>query len=277
MFVRRTAVQAVEQMRDNLMDLSFSGPTFTIMAKARFGLATKFISAGALRGSLGGRSGDFMNLIAANHVKIDKPADFEGKTLGAFALDGGITHCAPIYLFRKFGVDETRIKWKTMPFHQMPEALEAGEIDIAICVEPLVTEMQRRGLGHAVDEVLGGTSVALAATGNPSLVSNWWATADSVERHPELFEHTAEALAEAVDVIYEDPKAAMDAMAVHTGKDSSLLREIGFRTVFFHAFAANAPELRSMYEAWVKVLKGASLLDGDVDVEAFFTQAQVSG
>ncbi|MFA7679093.1 MAG: ABC transporter substrate-binding protein [Pigmentiphaga sp.] len=114
-FVARTAVQAVEQMRNNEMDLSFSGFTFTIMAKERFGLATKFISAGALRGDFAGKSADFMNVLAAKHVKIEKPSDFEGKRLAVFALDGGITHCAPVYLFRKLGLDASSMHWKTIP------------------------------------------------------------------------------------------------------------------------------------------------------------------
>src|SRR5690606_4042510 len=168
-FVARTAVQAVEQMRNNEMDLSFSGPTFTIMAKERFGLATKFISAAALRGDFAGKSADFMNILAAKGVKIEKPSDFEGKRLAVFALDGGITHCAPVYLFRKLGLDASSMQWKTMPFHQMPAAMAAGEVDVALCVEPLITEMVRQGLGYPVDTVLGEGSLAMSTTGNPSL------------------------------------------------------------------------------------------------------------
>jgi len=269
-FVQRSAVQAIEDMRADRMDLTFSGPTLTIMARERFGLPSRFVSAAALRGTYAGRSADFMNLIARHDVVIERPSDFEGKRLGAFALDGGITHSAPLHLFNQHGVDVSRVQWVPMPFHKMPDALAAGEIDVAICVEPLVTLMLRRGLGRAVDEVLGEGSLAMASTGNPSLVSNWWTTQAACARNPELFAATADALAEAVGVVYADPSAALDAMARHTGQDSALLREIGFKTTLFHPFGMDDPEVKAMYRGWVTVLRGAGLLDHDIDVEQFF-------
>lgn len=269
-FVRRSAVQAIEDMRADRMDLTFSGPTLTIMARERFGLPSRFVSSGALRGSYGGRSADFMNVIARTGVIIERPSDFEGKRLAAFALDGGITHSAPLHLFNRLGVDVSRLEWVPMPFHEMPDAMAAGTVDVAISVEPLVTIMLRRGLGYAVDEVLGKGSLAMSSTGNPSLVSNWWTTQDAYARKPELFTATAGALAEAVGVVYADPAGALDAMARHTGQDSALLREIGFSTTLFHPFGMDDPEIKSMYRSWVTVLRGAGLLDHDVDIELFF-------
>jgi len=245
-FVQRTAVQAIEDMRADRMDLTFSGPTLTIMARERFGLASRFVATAALRGSYGGRNADFMNIIARKDVSIARPGDFEGKRLAAFALDGGITHSAPLYLFNRHGIDVSSVQWVPMPFHKMPDALAAGEIDVAVCVEPLVTIMLRRGLGYAVDEVLGEGSLAMASTGNPSLVSNWWTTREAYARNPALFAATAEALAEAVDAVYRDPSAALDAMARHTGQDSALLREIGFDTTLFHPFGMDDPAVKAV-------------------------------
>lgn len=269
-FVQRSNVQAIEDMRAGRMDLSFSGPTLTIMAHEKFGLNTKFVSAAALRGSFNGHAADFMNVVARNGVEIRAPNDFEGKTLGVFALDGGITHSAPLYLFNKHGVDASTITWKTMPFHKMADALEAGEIDVAICVEPFITLMRRRGLGEAVDAVFGAGTLAMAATGNPSLVSNWWTTRETYAANPALFEATNATLNEAIQRIYADPPAALDAMARQTGQEVRLLRDIGFETTFFHACTMDAPEIKDMYAAWVKVLQGAGLLDRPVDCGKFF-------
>ena len=113
-------------------------------------------------------------------------------------------------------------------------------------------------------------SLAMSTTGNPSLVSNWWGSQAAYARNPELFDATAEVLAEAAAVVYREPAAALDAMARQTGRDSALLREIGFSTSFFHPFAPGAPEVRAMYAGWARVLRGAGLLDTDVDVDAFF-------
>lgn len=269
-FVERSNVQAIEDMRAGRMDLSFSGPTLTIMAREKFGLDTKFVSAAALRGSYNGHSADFMNVVAANGVEIRKPADFEGKRVAVFALDGGITHSAPLFLFNRHGVDASTIEWKTMPFHKMADAMAAGEVDVAVNVEPFVTMMRRRGLGTTVDEVLGAGSLAIAATGNPSLVSNWWTTRDTYRANPALFEATNAALNEAIERIYADPGAALDAMSRQTGQKLDLLREIGFQTTFFHPFELASPEIRAMYDGWVGVLRGAGLLAGPVDCAGFF-------
>ncbi|WP_029041346.1 ABC transporter substrate-binding protein [Cucumibacter marinus] len=269
-FVARTNVQAIEDMRAGRMDISFSGPTLTIMAREKFGLDTRFISAAALRGSYGGREADFMNIVAANGVEIARPKDFEGKRLGVFALDGGITHSGPLYLFNKHGVDATAIQWRTMPFHRMADAMADGEIDIAVNVEPFVTMMLRRGLGKTVDEVFGGGSLAMATTGNPSLVSNWWTTRETYDAHPELFIETNAVLNEAIEQIYADPEAGLDAMSRQTGQDLTLVREIGLSTSFLHACAIDAPEIREMYERWAGVLRGAGLLEKEVDCSVFF-------
>ncbi|MEO9613884.1 MAG: ABC transporter substrate-binding protein [Nitratireductor sp.] len=269
-FVERTNVQAIEDMRAGRMDLSFSGPTLTIMAHEKFGLDTKFVSAAALRGSYNGHSADFMNIVAARGVDIRVPADFEGKTIAVFALDGGITHSAPLYLFNKHGVDAATIHWKTMPFHRMADAMAAGEVDVAVNVEPFVTLMRRRDLGTTVDEIFGAGSLAMAATGNPSLVSNWWTTRQAYQEKPELFEAVNAALNEAIERIYADQGAALDAMSRQTGQRLDLLREIGFQTSFFHACPMNAPEIRGMYEDWVRVLQGAGLLQEPVDCGRFF-------
>ncbi|MDH7798931.1 MULTISPECIES: ABC transporter substrate-binding protein [unclassified Beijerinckia] len=269
-FVDRTNVQAIEDMRAGQMDISFSGPTLTIMARERFGLDTKFVSAAALRGSMNGHTADFMNIVARDGIQIEKPQDFENKTLAAFALDGGITHSAPLYLFNNHGVDTNKIAWKTMPFHKMPDALAAGEVDVAICVEPFITIMRRRGLGREVDEVFGAGSLAMAATGNPSLVSNWWTTKKTYAENPELFIATNDILNEAIAAIYDDPSAALDAMARQTGQQIGILREIGFQTTLFHAFPLNAPDVQNMYAGWVRVLHGAGLLEKPIDCSGFF-------
>ena len=269
-FVQRTNVQAIEDMRAGRMDLSFSGPTLTIMARERFGLNTKFVSAAALRGAYNGRQADFNNIVAAHGVEITQPSDFEGKRLGVFALDGGITHSGPLYLFNKHGVDAATIQWRTMPFHRMADAMSAGEIDIAVNVEPFVTMMTRRGLGRTVDDVFGCGSLAMATTGNPSLVSNWWAVRETFDANPALFVETNAVLNEAINQICADPEAGLDAMSRQTGQKLELLREIGLRTSFLHACAMDAPEIREMYERWARVLRGAGLLERDVDSSVFF-------
>ncbi len=267
-FVERSQVQAIEDMRSGRMNLSFSGPTLTIMAWQRFGLETRVVSPAAIRGSYAGRSADFCNLYARTDVVVNTPHDFEGLRLGAFALDGGITHSAPLHLLRRAGVDVQRLQWRPMQFYKMPDALERGEIDVAICVEPFTTQIEARGLGRAVDHVLGADTLAQAATGNPSLVSNWWTTRAAYERNPELFDLTHDALAEATAAVYADPERAFDALSRHTRGDLRLLREVGFKSTVFFPFSLQSPTLRGMYQSWVDVLRGAGLLDAPVDVAA---------
>lgn len=265
-FVERSAVQAIEDMRAGRMNLSFSGPTLTIMAWQRFGLETRVVSPAAIRGSYAGRTADFCNIYARTGIAVQEARDLANLRLGAFALDGGITHSAPLQLLKRAGIDVSHLQWRPMPFYQMPGALERGEIDVAICVEPFTTQIESRGVGYPVDNVLGADTLAMAATGNPSLVSNWWTTRAAYEQDPQLFDLTHDALAEATAAIYADPERAFDALARHTRGDLSLLRNVGLKSTVFFPFSLQSPTLRNMYQRWVDVLRGAGLLDGDVDV-----------
>lgn len=265
-FVERSAVQAIEDMRSGRMNLSFSGPTLTIMAWQRFDLETRVVSPAAIRGSYAGRTADFCNVYARHDVPVREPRDFENLRLGAFALDGGITHSAPLHLLKRAGVDVQRLQWRPMPFHQMPAALERGDIDVALCVEPFTTQIESRGLGYPVDHVLGAATLAMAATGNPSLASNWWTTRASYAHDPQLFDLAHDALAEATAAIYADPEQGFDALARHTRGDLRLLREVGLKSTVFFPFSLQSPTLRTMYQRWVDVLHGAGLLDRPVDV-----------
>lgn len=269
-FVERSQAQAIEDMRSGRMNLSFSGPTLTIMAWQRFGLATRVVSPAAIRGSYAGRSADFCNMYARKGVSVRTAKDLEGLRLAAFALDGGITHSAPLYLMRRMGLDTDSIRWCPMPFFKMPGALEREEIDVAICVEPFTTRIEAQGLGHAVDHVFGAESLAMASTGNPSLVSNWWTTRESYEREPMMFDLAHDALAEATAAVYADPERGFDALARHTRGDLKLLREVGLKSTVFFPFSLQSPTLHAMYERWVQVLQGAGLLEHEVDVAALF-------
>lgn len=151
-------------------------------------------------------------MIAAGE-SITRPADLAGKVVATNQIGSG-PQVAAQAAYLKDGGDPDALKWVTMPFNEMIEAVKSHKVDAAAIVEPFITKALDQGLeqvfspylapGNEVLEPGGATTVLVAST--PYLAEK----ADVAER-------VQKAIAEAMKVASEDRSRVEKALVEHAG------------------------------------------------------------
>jgi NitT/TauT family transport system substrate-binding protein len=100
--------------------------------------------------------------------------DFNGKTIAANGLKG-IVQYAPAAWVDKNGGDAKTLKFVEMTFPEMPAALSAGRVDVAVVSEPYVTDAKKAG--RVVSNCFDGVA-------NDFLISAYFTTTAWAKAHP---------------------------------------------------------------------------------------------
>lgn len=105
------------------------------------------------------------------------------------------------------GADPSGVQWIAMPFPGMVEAMERGDVEAAVAVQPFVGQMMAAGGVHISRVSEPGSSVPA-----------YFAKADFVDTHPEL----AERLAAVINRAWDYGNANRDEMKQRFVKDADL-------------------------------------------------------
>jgi NitT/TauT family transport system substrate-binding protein len=81
-------------------------------------------------------------LVAAPNGTIKRPEEAEGKKI-AVTSTGSISDLALMSVLQSKDVDISTIKWVPMPLPDMGPALQRGNVDGAVAIEPFVTLTQK--------------------------------------------------------------------------------------------------------------------------------------
>ena len=126
---------------------------------------------------------------------IDSIADLEGKTLGVQGVRSG-SDLAVLLAAEDEGIDPESITQVAIPFSGMQAALESGQVDAVMAVDPFASQIESAGM-----ENLGN----MQAKYTPNVNSTVWAATDEwLAENSELAEKFVAAMEDAVEY-YDDP------------------------------------------------------------------------
>ena len=143
-----------------------------------------------------------ISLVARKDLKIEKPADLEGRKVGV----SGLNNVMDMFLrkwMRKAGADDRKVTLIEVQIPQIPDMIRNGTIDAATAVEPIRSAVAASGAGNIVAEFFADV--------NPDvLVSGWIATGNYARENPAIVKGFREAVDEALVYIDTNPADLRD-------------------------------------------------------------------
>ncbi|MET7474341.1 ABC transporter substrate-binding protein [Streptomyces sp. NPDC005648] len=168
---------------------------FSLMLAQSNGVALKAISNGVA--STGVQGKDFGALLVRKGSSLKSAKGLEGKKVAVNTLKN-VVELSVRESVTKAGGDPDKVKMVEIPFDQMPAALDKGEVDAAMAVEPALTTIKDQGgqeIASPLVDVAPGLTVAMYFTSaryaqqNPAVVKGFQtATAQSLayaDAHPD--------------------------------------------------------------------------------------------
>ncbi|MFI8230421.1 ABC transporter substrate-binding protein [Streptomyces sp. NPDC085900] len=168
---------------------------FSLMLAQTNGVALKAISNGVA--STGVQGKDFGATLVKKDSSIKTAKDLEGKKVAVNTLKN-IVELSVRESVKKAGGDPDKVKFVEIPFDQMAAALDKGQVDAAMAVEPALTTIKAQGgreIASSLVDVAPDLTVAMYFTSqqyaqqNPAVVKKFrTATAQSLayaDSHPD--------------------------------------------------------------------------------------------
>jgi NitT/TauT family transport system substrate-binding protein len=168
---------------------------FSLMVAQSNGVSLKAISNGVASTGIQGK--DFGAAVVKKDSSIKTAKDLEGKKVAVNTLKN-IVELSVRASVKKAGGDPDKVKFVEIPFDQMPAALDKGQVDAAMPVEPALTTIRDQGgreIASPLVDVAPNLTVAMYFTSpqyaqkNPAVVKKFQqATAESLayaDAHPD--------------------------------------------------------------------------------------------
>ncbi|MFD4602703.1 ABC transporter substrate-binding protein [Streptomyces sp. NPDC058464] len=172
----------------------FSNMTSLMIAQSS-GVPVQAIANGVASTGVAGK--DFGGLVVKKGSSITSPKQLEGKKVAVNTLKN-INETAVRESVRKAGGDPDKVQFVELAFDQMPAALDKGQIDAAMAVEPALATMKLQGateIASPLVDVAANLTVAMYFTStsyaqkNPGVVTKFQAAvAESLsyaDAHPD--------------------------------------------------------------------------------------------
>jgi NitT/TauT family transport system substrate-binding protein len=212
--------------------------TVSVMQGRDKGLPLVMIAAAST--STGVQGKDFSALVVSSHNTMRTPKDLAGKTVAVNTVKniGEITARLSV---QKAGGDGASVKFVEMPFANMEQALEEGQIDAAWMVEPFHTTALKHGLrdlaSNYVDTASGLTAAAFVSTDN------------IVRKKPEVMKRLTAAIVESGNYANEHPQEIRAIIPKFTKITSAIANEF---VIPRYDPDVNAASLKAMLPQMVK-------------------------
>jgi NitT/TauT family transport system substrate-binding protein len=127
-------------------------------------------------------------MVSANSP-VKEMADLEGKSVAVVAL-GSQNHLFTLEEADKAGIDPTKVNVVQLPFPQMQQALESGQVDAVVSTQPFTSQIQAAG-----GRVINWPEAELNEGGNGTC---WAASAQYIDEHPDVIQRFIDAHGEAI-------------------------------------------------------------------------------
>jgi NitT/TauT family transport system substrate-binding protein len=128
-------------------------------------------------------------MVSANSP-VKEMADLEGKSVAVVAL-GSQNHLFTLEEADKAGIDPKKVNVVQLPFPQMQQALESGQVDAVVSTQPFTSQIQAAG-----GRVINWPEAELNKGGNGTC---WAASAQYLQEHSDVIDRFIKAHTEAID------------------------------------------------------------------------------
>lgn len=192
----------------------FSNMTSLMLAQSN-DVPVKAIANGVASTGVSGK--DFGALVVKKGSTLKSAKELEGKKVAVNTLKN-INETAVRESVRKAGGDPDKVKFVELAFDQMPAALDKGQIDAAMAVEPALTTMLDQGaqqIAWPLVDVAPNLTVAMYFTSSAYAAKN-----------PDVVKKFQEATAESLAYADAHPDEVRQIVATYTKVPASVLAKV---------------------------------------------------
>ncbi|MGW1721662.1 ABC transporter substrate-binding protein [Streptomyces sp. NPDC002306] len=167
--------------------------------------------------STGAQGADFGAIVVKKGSPLTSPKQLEGKKVAINTLKN-INETAVRESVRKAGGDPDQVKFVELAFDQMPAALDSGQIDAAMVVEPALATVKSQG----------GTEIAspLVDVAPNLTVAMYFTSTQYAQQNPEVVKKFQEATAESLAYADSHPDEVRAIVTTYTKIPASVLAQV---------------------------------------------------
>ncbi|MFB7336873.1 PhnD/SsuA/transferrin family substrate-binding protein [Streptomyces adustus] len=167
--------------------------------------------------STGVQGKDFGAITVKKGSPLKSAKDLEGKKVAINTLKN-INETAVRESVRKAGGDPDKVKFVELAFDQMPAALDSGQIDAAMVVEPALATVKSQGgveIASPLVDVAPNLTVAM-----------YFTSTQYAQQNPEVVKKFQEATAESLAYADSHPDEVRDVVTTYTKIPASVLAQV---------------------------------------------------
>ncbi|MDR5712118.1 ABC transporter substrate-binding protein [Nesterenkonia flava] len=155
--------------------------------------------------------------VRAGNDEFHSIEDLGGATFAVNSLEN-VNDFALMTVLEKHGVDTSALKFIELGFPEMAPALEAGDVDAALMIEPFVTMALEQGFDPVLSPYVES---------RPELMIGLYLTSEEfAEEHPDIVEAFRDGVAATAADIAEDPDAFREALPGLSEIESGLAQQV---------------------------------------------------
>ncbi|MGY4978350.1 ABC transporter substrate-binding protein [Streptomyces sp. 900105755] len=192
----------------------FSNVTSLMIAQSS-GVPVQAIANGVASTGVAGK--DFGGLVVKKGSSITSPKQLEGKKVAVNTLKN-INETAVRESVRKAGGDPDKVDFVELAFDQMPAALDKGQIDAAMAVEPALATMKLQGATEIASPLV---DVAQNLT-----VAMYFTSTSYAQKNPAVVKKFQEAVAESLSYADAHPDEVRQIVTTYTKTPADVLAKV---------------------------------------------------
>lgn len=242
----------VNMLVSGSIDITLNSPT-TALQTADAGLDLVIIQGGAVL-----PSEHTWGIYAMPDSGIETAKDLEGKTFGMIITSGSFE----VYFHNWMeanDADPEKVNMVQVPLSSMADFIKSGRMDAGIVATPFLEQI----MDDSGAVLIGDIADALPY---PVMINAWGATRDYAEANPDVIKAFQESMAEATQLMIDNPDLGHEAMVKSTGLD----RDLVFATPFSKIQTELTPDALTW---WYDTMKSRDLIVGDYDPATLIYQA----
>jgi NitT/TauT family transport system substrate-binding protein len=190
--------------------------------------------------------------VVGSDVKIETPADFVGKKVGAPGLNG-VMHAMFVRWLKMKNVDPSKVTFIEGAFPQFGDLLKAKQIDAALPVEPFRTRIISSGAGKDYANFFSDVR-------DNAIFAFYAVTGDWAAKNNKAALALRESLDEGLTFIRQNPSEAKKSQIAHLGLPPQVVETLPLPT-----FASQVDPAEVKF--WVDLSKELGLINKSLEVK----------